>query len=206
MDLLSKTAIVVAVIVIAVFAGYSLSKYVSFGQQVTEAQAESLVLHDLQNANPGAVVNVTNATPSQYLGSWHIVTSVVTNETSPCPSYYLYSFDYPKYGFVYRVDNIYTSNCLIYGITPGKPYPIGSYPVAITKAHLLNLSVVNKFIEKYGFGGVVVRANYYGTIFFNNANYTKVWLVNYTTANSVSYVSVLISQSNGTEETTYGSV
>lgn len=210
MDLLSKTIIVVAVIVIAVFVAYSLSKYVSFAPQVTEAQAESLVLHDLENANPGSVVNVTNATHSQYAGSWYIVASLVANATSPCPSYYIYSFDYPKYGFVYRVENTYTnyshSGCTIYGLTsPNRPYPIGSYPVAIAKSYLLNLSAVNNFVSRYGFNKVVVKAGYYDSIFFDNANYSKVWLVNYTAPGSSSYVSVLLSQTNGTEEAAHSS-
>jgi len=198
MDLLSKAILAAVVIVVIIFAGYFALSHVSFGQQVSQTEAESLVLHDLQNSNPGAIINITNVTPSQYAGSWHIVSSVVENATSPCPSYYIYSFDYPKYGFVYRVDNTYTSNCTIYGIIPGKSYTISSYPTAITESYISNISVIKAFVGKYGFGNVVVKALYYNYTSYLGVNYTGVWSVEYSAPGTNQTVSALISQVNGT--------
>jgi hypothetical protein len=206
MDLLSKAIIAAVIIVIIIFAGYFAISHVSFGQQVTEAQATSLVLHDLQNSNPSAVINITNVTPSQFPGSWHILASIVTNATSPCPTYLIYSFDYPKYGFVSTVDNIYTSNCTVHGITPGKGYIIGAYPMAITESYLKNVSVVNNFISRYGFNNVVVTATYYNSTTFSGESYHGVWLVDYTAPNSNQTVEVLLSQVNGTVLSTRGAV
>lgn len=205
MDLLSKAAAAAVIIVVVIFAGYFAISHVSFGQQVTEAQATSLVLHDLQNSNPGAIINITNVTASQYSGSWHVVASIVTNATSPCPSYYIYSFDYPKYGFVYRVENTYTSNCVVYGTGSQSGYAIGSYPVAITDSYDLNLSIVSGFIGKYGLANVAVHATYYNTTVFYGKSYHGVWIVNYTAPSSGQYVEVLLSQLNGTALSTYGS-
>ncbi len=205
MDLLSKAIVASAAIVIIIFAGYFTLSHVSFGQQISSTQASSLVLHDLQNANPGSAVNITNVTPSQYAGSWHILASVVANATSPCPSYYIYSFDYPKYGFVYRVENTYTEGCVVYGDTLANGRSIGSYPVAITDSYSLNLTSVNGFVSRHGFGNVVVHASYYPLLNLSGRAYTKVWLVNYTAQNPASYLDVVISQTNGTALSTYGS-
>lgn len=204
MDLLSKSVITVVIAVLIIFVAYYTISHVTFAQPVTEQQASSLVLHDLENANPGAAINITNVTPSQYAGSWHILASIVTNATSPCPSYSIYSFDYPKYGFVYQVENKYTSNCVIYGIVAGKGYIIGSYPVAITASYNLNLSSVNNFIQKYGLTKIAVYATYYNKTTLSGKNYTGIWLVNYTAPNA-RYVAVVLSQVNGTELSAYGS-
>lgn len=206
MDLLLKALIAAVAVMVLVYLGYYAISHVSFGPQVSKAQAESLVLHDLQNANPSGIINITNVTTSQYAGSWHIIASVVLNATSTCPSYYIYSFDYPKYGFVYRVDNTYTSNCIIYGTTPGVAFPIGSYPVAITQSYLLNLSIVNRFISRYGLQNVMVHASYYPRLDFYGTNYTSTWLVNYTSTTAGQYVSVLLSQANGTALNTHGTI
>ena len=197
MDLLSKAVVAAVAIVVIIFAVYVALSHVSLGQQITEAQAASLVLHDLQNSNPGAAVNITNVTRSQYAGSWHILASVVTNATSPCPSYYIYSFDYPKYGFVYRVDNTYTSDCVVYGVV-GNSYPIGSYPVAITASYSRNITAVSDFVRSHGFNNVAVHATYYNSTTVSGSTYLDVWAVNYSYPSSNSSVIVLLSQQNGT--------
>ncbi len=140
MGLLSSSAIAILIIVVIFVLLYLGVKYFGIGTHVTEAQALSLVEGDVQNANPGVLINVTNVTPSQFPGSWHILMSVILNATSPCPSYYIYSFDYPKYGFVYNIENTYTSNCIVYGLMQNKSYIIASYPVAVVRAYSFNAS------------------------------------------------------------------
>jgi hypothetical protein len=106
MDLLTKSIMIVVVIVIIIALLYYLIVHFGITTQVSEAEAISLVTSDIKNSHPGAVINITNVSPSQYPGSWHIIMSVIYNATSPCPSFYTYSFDYPKFGFVYGVRTI----------------------------------------------------------------------------------------------------
>lgn len=205
MDLLSKAvviAIVAAILVVGVY--YAFQKVFITGQ-VTERQAVALVTNYLQSHNPGAAINITNVTASQYPGSWHIEAAFVGNATSPCPEYVLYSFDYPKYGFVNRTDNVYTEGCVIYGMIGNASYTIGSYPVAIARATSLNLSQVNSMMNRYGRGNVTAMARFYQNITLFNGTYSKIWIVNYTAPADNGSVYVVISQTNGKYVFTYNS-
>jgi len=188
MDLLVKSIIVVIVVVAIFGAVFYLFSSGLLSQQITQAQATSLVYHDLQNTDPGAQVNITNVTPSQYAGSWHILASVILNATSPCPSYFIYSFDYPKYGFVYRIENTYTDDTTI----------IGSGPAAITWSYEENIPAVTSFVSKYGYSNVAVYATYHKSINYSGLNYSDMWLVEYTAPSANATLNVLISQLNGT--------
>jgi hypothetical protein len=202
MELLARAIlgiVVVVVILLALF--YALQS--SFFQQVTKQQAESLVVADLQRTYQGSSVQVLNDTPSNYSGSWHITTSLILNSTSPCPDFFIYTFDYPQFGFVYRVQNTYTNNCVIYGLTQSKPFIISSYPVAITRSYLLGISSVSAYINSVGFGNVKVTANFFNSTSLFGSSYTNVWLVNYNSMLSNHSVSVLLTQVNGTLLTAY---
>ena len=203
MDLLSKSIIAAAFIVALIFAGYYVIGHVSFSRQVTEQQAVSLVMHDLQNSYPNALINITNVTPSEYPGSWHLLASIIFNSTSPCPSYYIYSFDYPKYGFVSRMENTYTSGCEVLG-SSGGGNAIGSYPAAITVSYeYRNYTVLGPFIEKYGFANVTAHATYYRFIDIPGwscaiSDCNNVWVVNYTASGPPQHsVEIFLSQVNG---------
>ncbi len=196
MDLLEKSVVFVVVIIAIVGAAFYLLSSGVFGHHVTEQQATALVKYDMQNSNPGAEINITNVTPSQYAGSWHILASVILNATSPCPSYYIYSFDYPQYNFVYRVVNTYTDNCTIYS-GAGNQTVIGSGPAAITQSYDLHIPSVMSFVREYGYANVRTHAGYYGSIAYSGANYSDAWLVNYTSAKANTTVSVLVF-TNGT--------
>ncbi len=198
MDLFSKAVIFALILIAFMFSVYYIESHGVAVQQITKSQPDALVLNYLQNSNPSSAINITNTTPSHYPGSWHITASIVTNATSPCPSYFIYSFDYPKYGFVLRVDNTYTSNCQIYGSAQGKSAVIGSYPVAITKSYVDNISAVKAFVYKYGFSNVSAHAFYFNSTAFQGKEYSNLWIVNYTSSKSNASVDVLLSQSNGT--------
>lgn len=201
MDLLGKSVVAAIIIVIVLFSAYALLRN-SFTQHVTEQQAVSLVKSDLANSYPGSVVNVTNVTPSQFSGSWHIVTSIIQNGTTPCPYYAIYTFDYPQYGFVYRVENIYTQDCIVYGLQTNKSYIIASYPVAIARSYSLNTTAVRNYVAQYGYNNMDVHATYYNSTTANGHVYTNVWAVNYSAPGASSTVAVLITQSNGNLVTT----
>ncbi|MDE1762582.1 MAG: hypothetical protein KGH78_05360, partial [Candidatus Micrarchaeota archaeon] len=136
-------------------------------------------------------------------GSWHIVASVTINSTSPCPTYAAYSFDYPKYGFVYRVDNLYTSNCVVYGLEQNSSYLIASAPVAIARSYGLGNANITAFVGKYGFKNVVVRASFAQSLITSYTTYNNVWVVNYTAPGTPAYVFAAITQKGGNLITAY---
>ena len=203
MDLLSKAVIVAVVLVIIVVGAYYAFQKVFSQSAVTEQQAVTLVTNYLQSHNPGAVINITNVTPSQFSGSWHIVASFINNPATPCPTYLIYSFDYPKYGFVNRTDTVYTTNCTVYGLVTGTNYTIGSYPVAIVRSYSIKNPAIDSYVNMAGYSNVVVHAAYYSEFLFQGTNYTKTWLVNYSAITSNQSLYAGISQVNGSLLFTY---
>lgn len=193
MDLLLKTVIYAVILIAILFVVYYLSQH-TFNQKLTESGAEAIIQQDLQQEYPGAQVSMLNVTPSQYPGSWHMTAAVVLNSTSPCPTYYIYTYDYPQYSFQYGLQNTYTENCVINSTSL-----VTSYPVAIAKSYALNISSVRGYVSKYGFHNVIVHAAYYNQTRFNSVNFTKVWLVNYT-APSANLSSIAIINQNGVLE------
>ncbi len=190
MDLFAKVFII-AVVIVAVVAAISLSLQNS-QHSVTEAQAVNNItnyIHDAYGSN--AAVNITSVTPSQYQGSWNILAGVITNGTSPCPSYFVLSFEYPFNTYNYRIQNNYTSNCKVNEAT------IGSSPVAIAKSYSLNTSQVRDFVNQYGYSNVVVQANRVSAQAINGKNYTDIWAVYYSAPGANRTVQVYI-ETNGT--------
>jgi hypothetical protein len=204
MDLLSKT-VVAAVVVVVILLGVYYALQSTILSHVSEQQAASLVTADLQNAYPSAIINITSERSSNYTGSWYIAASVVVNATSPCPSYYAYTFDYPKFGFVYRVQNTYTQDCRIYGLQQNTSFLLSSFPAAITRSYTLGIPSVMSFVQQYGFRNVSVGSHFYQNLSAYGKNYTKAWLVEYSAPKANHTVSVLLSQLNGTLLATYNS-
>jgi len=196
-DLLTKVVISAVLLAIVVVAAYFAIVRFNSAPQITEQQAVALVKSDISNAYPTAYANITNVSPSIFPGSWHIIVSIVFNSTKPCPSYYVWSFDYPKYGFVNRVDNIYTSNCTVYGMLQNKSYILASAPVAIASSYNMGLPSITGFVHKYGYANTVVHATFYNSTSLMGRNYTKAWLINYSATNANYSEYVLISQIGG---------
>ncbi len=182
---------ILAVVIVLVVAIVRFSMQTA-SHPVTRAQAIANItnyVHDAYGAN--ATVNITNVTPSQYQGSWDILAGVVTNGTSPCPSYFVLSFEYPFNTYNYRIQNNYTSNCKVNEAT------IGSVPVAIAKSYSLNNSQVRNFVNQYGYSNVIVRANRVDMQQINGVNYTNIWVVDYTAPKTSNSVQVYL-ETNGT--------
>jgi hypothetical protein len=197
MDLLAKAIVVAIVIAIVIASAYYLLRQPTT-PQITKAQASSLILDYLKNNYPGASVNITNVSSSIYPGSWYILASVISNATTPCPSYSVLSFDYPQYGFVSRTQNNYTGNCIVNGFAGNhSSYIVASEPVAIALSHELNTTMVNSFIASAGYGNVSVHATYYPSINYGSAVYKNVWLVDYTSGRMSYSVQMLLSQIGG---------
>ncbi len=202
MDLVGRYALVaIALAAIAVVVYVSLG-VIGQNKPITEAQAISLVKSDLFNTYPNAEINVTNATFSQYPGSWHIVISLIVNATSPCPGYYVYTFDYPKYGFVYRVQNTYTQDCVVYGFSTGN-YLITSYPVAIARSYNLNLPLISNYTTRFGYSNVIADATFYRNITILGATYDSVWVVSYSSPAANYSVDAVLTQRGGTPVLSY---
>ena len=194
MNLLPKALLIAIVIIVVLVAVKFLSSGAS--QHVTAAQAISNVTSYIKVSNPSALVNVTNVSASQYSGSWHIVASVIINGTKACPTYYVYSFDYPQYQLVSRLENNYTANCIVNGVQSGKAYIIASYPIAIAWAYA-NIPAARNFVESYGYSNVNVSASYFNSVALGGQNFTRLWLVQYT-APTANTLTVGLSQLNGT--------
>ena len=203
MDLLLKTLIIAVVLVVIIAVIYYAFEKVFVPGPITEQQAATLITTYLQNNNPNALVNVTNETVSNYPGSWHVVVSLVSDPTTPCPTYIVYYFDYPKFSLVNSTNNIYTQHCEVVGYVKNQSYTIGSFPAAIILSYNSNSSAIHTFVNVSGYNNVIVHANYYPNIAINNFNYTKVWIVNYSATTNNKSVYAVLSQSNGTLYTTY---
>lgn len=197
MDLLLKVIIAALIIGLVIGAGYLLLKGIEVGQ-ITQQQAAALVLNDLNTNNYGAIINITNVTPSTYSGSWHIIASIVTNATSPCPNYETLSFDYPAFHFQNTSGIIYTSGCVIHGLEQNKSYIIGSYPVAIVRSYNLQLPIITNFVSLFGYSNIRVHATFYPTLNYSNqTKFNDVWLVNYSAPGTGYYEYVILSQVGG---------
>ncbi len=193
MDLVTKVFIIaVAIIVVVGIVKFAVQ---SAPQPVSKAEAIANVTHYLQQSTPiGTLVNITSVTASQYSGSWHIIAGIIIDGTSPCPSYYVDSFDYPQYGFVSRLENNYTANCIVNGLNAN--YDIGYYPVAIAQSYSLNISQVKNFVSKFGYNNVQVNANHIASQQINGMNYSNIWIVYYT-APAANYSVQVYLRSNG---------
>ena len=199
MELIVKTGIIVVILIVGIFAFYYLQSTGAFNSgQISKSDATTLVYHDLQNSFQNSIINITNVTPSEYSGSWHIIAEVIQNATSPCPDYSVYSFDYPKYNFVYKIENTYTQNCVIYENGVNQSSIIGSYPAAITKSYDMNITLIKNFVYKYGFYNVTVHAAYLKLLNNSGKTYSNVWIINYTAPNTNISAHVLMYESNGT--------
>ncbi len=195
MNLLSKTFLIAVIIIAALIAvRFALS---NVPQHIAVAAAVSNVTSYIEASYPGSIVNITSINASQYPGSWHIIASVVVNATKACPSYMVYSFDYPQYGFVSRLENNYTENCIVNGVQYGKEYVITSYPIAIAWSYS-HISEARSFVQNYGYKNVSVSASYFSTTTLGGQNFTKLWLVKYASQQPSNVLEIGLSQINGT--------
>ncbi len=199
MNLLTSVLIIAIVVVAIIFVAYYAYGliYGSSSQQVTEQQAESLITTDLQANYPNAVVNITNASPSSYSGSWHIVVSVVVNASSPCPSYFINTYDYPAFRFNPTPQNTYTTNCNIYVFSPSGAFKLGSAPVAIAWA-TRRVPSVAEYVSLFGASNVNAEATYAA-----NATTGGTWSLVYSSASANYTAHALLADTNGTLLSSY---
>ncbi len=199
MDLIGRVAIIVVLLVIVFSAAFLIFKH-GTASQLTPAQAVQFVKNDLRDTNPGAnisVISVTNSTLEK--GSYNIVLSIVYNATRPCPTLFIEGFDYPATGLVPSVDNLYTSKCVIYGLSDAPSYIISSPEIAIARSYTQNVSQINDFVNAYGYNNTVVTAAFYpylnSTTTHLGQSFYNVWLIKYSAASAKSSVYVVLDSS-----------
>jgi hypothetical protein len=204
MDLIGRVAVIVIVLVIIFSVGFIIFTRTT-QTKLTSAQAVQFVLNDLRATNPTANVSVINVSNSSLKsGSYSIILSIVSNSTRPCPTLEIQGYDYPATGLVPSVDNLYTRNCIVYGISDAPQYVIYSPAVAIARTYNQsvehNITQVTNYVNTFGYNNTVVHAKFYSVL--NNTNthlsqgYYNVWLVNYT-ATSAKYSVYAVLNSNG---------
>ncbi len=191
MDLLVKVGIV-AVILVAIFGGALLFRYVvGSSSTLTASQAQQIVQRDLKLAYPNASISVINVTPSTLSqGSWNIFISLIYNATRPCPTVYLEQYDYPATGLVPSVANLYTQHCVIYGLSstslPYYTYLITSPEIAIAKSFNTSFPALVVYVNTYGYNSTNVYARHYQNLTLNRmvnpygGSFLNVWQINYT--------------------------
>jgi len=184
MDLLTKVVVYALVLVVALFALYYAVGIITGNSAPTQEVASENISGYLNMIYPGANITITNIVPSVYAGSWHVVAAVVANATTPCPSYQVYTYDYPKFALVNGTENKYTAlNCTIYNYEPGDA--VGSAPVAVTLAS--NLSNIREYVDSFGFANVRTSVAYNETA----------WQIAYSSPFANYTAHVLLSQRNG---------
>ena len=203
MDLLGKVAVIVVVfIVIAGIGFYAYGILTNPSTTLTAPKAEQIVISDLKLHNPSADVTLINVTPSPLAsGSWSMTFSVVYNATRPCPTLFIEGFDYPATGLVPSIDNLYTENCTIYGLSAAPTYVISSPAIAIVKSYDSGFAPISNYVSAYGYNNTVVHARFFNILAQNmtplNRTFYNIWSINYT-ASGASYSQFVILNSSGT--------
>lgn len=186
MDLLAKVGVAVVIfIVIAGIGFYAFGMLAGQATALTAQKATQIVISDLKLRNPTADVTIISVTPSTLAaGSWSMTFSVVYNSTSPCPTLFIEGFDYPATGLVPSVDNLYTENCTIYGLSTAPTYVISSPAIAIVKSYDSGFAPITNYVNNYGYGNTTVHAKFFATLESNmtplNRTFYNVWDINYT--------------------------
>lgn len=212
MDLIGKVAIIVILLIVIFSAGFILFKH-SVQTQFTAQQAKQVVLNDLKASNPRAnitVINVSNSTLEK--NSYNVVLSIVYNSTSPCPTLFIEEYDYPATGLVPSVDNLYTKNCIIFGLSNAPSYVIGSPIIAVARSYnqsvAHNVTQVTNYVSDFGYNNIMTTAMFYPSL--NNTNthlsqsYYNVWLIRYKAA-AANYSIYTVLDSSGAVVDNYSS-
>ncbi|MDE1810819.1 MAG: hypothetical protein KGH66_02150, partial [Candidatus Micrarchaeota archaeon] len=130
-----KVGVIVVVLIVIAGAAFILFQHTAASGAVSSDQAVQFVKSDLLQMNPSANITLINVSPSRLqTGSWNIVLSVVYNATRPCPTLFIEGYDYPATGLVPSLDNLYTTKCVINGVSGAPSYVISSPEIAIARS------------------------------------------------------------------------
>ncbi len=199
MELLERVAIL-AIIIVVVIAGLVFL----YGDSIkpaplTESQAIQIVGSDIRAGNPAANITLISASNSTAENnSWNIIYSVAYNVTRACPTLQIEGFDYPATGLVPSIDNLYTQNCTIYGISDAPTYVISTPEIAIVRSYTIHNSTIDSYVSDYGYNNTYVYARFYQNLPANEtpngANMSAVWVVKYSSPASAASEYAIMNQ------------
>jgi len=200
MELLGRVAMIALIVIAIASAAFLLSTH-AISPNLTAPQAVQYVLSDMRASNPSANISVINVSASTLkAGSWDVVLSVVYNASRPCPTLFIEGFDYPATGLVPSVDNLYTSHCVVYGLSTAPSYVISSPYIAIARSYNQSFMPVTSYVDGFGYNNTQVHARFFSSIGMTSTplqrNFTSVWLVNYT-ARDATYSEFAVMSSSG---------
>jgi len=181
MELFTRVVVLAVLFIAILLVAYFIIVSFTPAGSVTEAQALNQVRIYELSKYPNANITSSNSTAMTTPGNWKIIIGIVLNATSPCPSYFVDTFEYPSYFPIDRNQTLYTRpNCTIVGVSSSStPYSLYNPSVAITRAYTFNTAEVNGFIDRFGFGNVSVSSQFYrGAIQLMGMNYSDVYVVN----------------------------
>lgn len=167
-------------------------------EQMTEEKAVGFVKEHMQINYKGAETSVFLVTPQD--GSWKITAKVVYGAGTPCPNASIVVYEYPKFGFVPREQNIITSDCEVLGCRGIPNCRIVMPEEAVIASHKLNnISEVNSFIREFGYENMRVDAAFYDSYYEpkNNSTYRSVWVVRWNSPLADYSVKLILNQTGG---------
>jgi hypothetical protein len=202
MNLLVKIAIatIAVIFVLGIVFGAVLVLYHPSTTPLTSAQAEALVLKDVQQEYPNAVFNVISISRSNLTkDSWNVVLDVVYNSTKPCPEVMTEGFDYPAVTLVPSDEVLYASACKVYGYGYAPDYVISQPYIAMDRAFESGNSSIINYISSHGYNNTNAYASFYRTanpfLLSLGINSTRMWIIKY---NATDTKSVLYAAMSGT--------
>ncbi len=203
MDLLAKVGIIAIILIIIFSIVYVAFRYVVPSGPLTSQEAQQLVQHDIGLNYPNATIIITNVSQSTTpQNSWNMFVTLVFNATRPCPTLYQEEVNYPAFNFVLSSTNLYTQNCVVYGLSNTSlqyySYQISSPYVAIARSYNLSYPSIVNYVNAYGYNNTNVYAKRYVSYVIETSNKTvyNVWIVNYT-APKASYSQFVVLNSTG---------
>jgi hypothetical protein len=202
MDLLLKVGILIIVLIVIFGAAFLIFVHTGQSGPLTQAQAQQIVLNDIKASNPNATVTVVSSSPSpSFNNSWSIVLAIVYNATRPCPTLFIEGFDYPATGLSisHGIDNLYTTKCVISGLSTAPTYVISSPEIAIARSYNTSSPELVNYVTLYGYNNVNVYATFYANLGASatplGQSFSNIWLVNYTAKNAPYSQYVVLAQS-----------
>jgi len=137
---------------------------------ITQEDAVNFVKEDLKSRFGDANIELMEI--KNESNSWKIMTSVTENFTSPCPVRTHVYYDYPRYGFAFRFENI-TRNCKIC-VNEGECIVSYQEEAMIASHTMENSDEVSAFLKDNSVQG---EAKFYQVYYYGESTYNNVWVV-----------------------------
>jgi|GEM_PF-749162 len=210
MDLLAKVIIIAILLIIIIFALFSMLPKLHTNQKIiTRSDAINMIKADILNKTPNANISLISASPAGN-NSWDVSFTVVYNGTKACPELLEEDFDYPAFGF-YSTNTTYTSNCKVYGYTSAPYYVLSMPQTAIAESYAEN-TLAEAYVNRFGYSSTNVHAVKYVNFTSNditalgfnslissnivgNSVLTNIWLINYSASDANYNLYLLMHQS-----------